>query len=160
MNNSRYDSHERKKLFNFQFTKYQEPTRKVHSAKYDYMKLPDSWQDADTAMEERDIVSYPEDDISLDSEDFASKPIIRESLNAVDLQELEDLDDILGDVDTNIHLQHTHVLDEKEIDYLLDEIDPNVISAPIKKTANSVDQDINITQEDLDDLMEVFLEMN
>lgn len=133
MNNARYDSHDRKKLFNFQFPRHLELTPGVYLSKYDYMKLPEGVGDQAANQEDNDVISNPDDDISDDGFVMQKRP-----LNDKDLEELEELDDILADND------------------------PYTISLPTKRTADSVErqQYQNVTQEDLadlDDLMDEYL---
>lgn len=164
MNNSRYDNHDRKKLFNFQFSRYQEPTKKVYLSKYDYSKLPEGWNDSQEELEDRDVVSNPDDDISEDSRDFPKKQAKRELVNAADMKELEELDDLLGDLDPEQsspkpkHL-HSAAMRDADIDDQLDDIDPSMFSAPVKRTAATAQQsDMNITSADLDELMDEYLQ--
>lgn len=136
MNNSRFDSHDRKKLFNFQFQKYLQPVKTVYLAKYDYMSLPESFQEKFPEQDERDIVSNPDDDISEDA--FEPR---KTKVNQEDLRELAELDDLFDDTD---------------IDKL---------AAPVKMNATTASStaeeppDIAITQAELDDLMEEYLEL-
>lgn len=137
MNNSRYDGKDRKKLFNFQFTRYNEPVRNVYLAKYDYMQLPEGLNELAEVKDNLDVVSNPDDDISDDG--FL---VVKAPLNEKDLEELNDLDDLLGD------------------------LDPHTLSQPTKRTATTAiiateSQKVEIvTQDDLkelDDLMDEYI---
>lgn len=124
MNNSRFDGQDRKKLFNFQFTRHQELVRNVYLSKYDYMKLPEGFGDVKEDSLENDIVSNPDDDISDDGFITMKAP-----LNKQDLQELEELDDLLGDND------------------------PYTLALPVKRTSDTPERAcVNVTQEDLEEL--------
>ncbi len=177
MNNSRTDSKDRAKFFNFQFPKYQEKTRGVFLSKYDFFQIPSTLLGEDPNAGDAEVISHPEDDISdednlsidlsIDLTDYKPQP----SKPLPDKQILDELDDIE-------QLMHLQSAQPKQLELIplnprtptqsppkrpeLKEKEKKPAEKPLeaRPAITAPGEPVQVTQAELDELLDEYLAMN